>query len=178
MSLRTRGAVACAVVLLVAGCGDEPPEIDAPDLSAADASACRDLVAALPDELAGQERVDVTGDTEYGAAWGDPAIVLTCGVGRPDDFTDISTCASGVDRSTSTVVRVGKSRVQNVRNASFMTPNSDAERRNTSTETTRSNDDPALANARCTCSRTFRVWVATSPRAVGVTPLTYMSWPL
>ena len=98
VSLRTRGAVACAVVLLVAGCGDEPPAIDAPDLSAADASACRDLVAALPDELAGQERVDVTGDTEYGAAWGDPAIVLTCGVGRPDDFTDTSTCVQ-VDRT-------------------------------------------------------------------------------
>ena len=34
------------------------------------------------------------GDTEYGAAWGDPAIVLTCGVGVPSDFTDTSTCVA------------------------------------------------------------------------------------
>jgi hypothetical protein len=90
--LRTRGAVACAVVLLVSGCSDQAPEIDAPDLSAGDAAACRDLVDALPDVLDGHDRVDATGDTELGAAWGDPAIVLTCGVGRPDDFTDTSTC--------------------------------------------------------------------------------------
>ncbi|MGY2704267.1 DUF3515 domain-containing protein [Nocardioides sp. HB32] len=92
MSLRTRGVVACALVLLATGCDDSSPEIDAPDLSAADASACRDLVAALPKTLAGHDEVDVTGDAGYGAAWGDPAIVLTCGVGRPGGFTDTSTC--------------------------------------------------------------------------------------
>jgi hypothetical protein len=80
-------------VLLVAGCGGGGPvRIDAPQLSAADARACRELVADLPDTMAGHERREVTGDTEYGAAWGDPAIVLTCGVGVPSDFTDASTC--------------------------------------------------------------------------------------
>ena len=92
MSLRTRGAVACSLVLLTVGCSDSPPEIHAPELSAADAQACRDFVADLPDTLAGEESVEVTGDTEYGAAWGDPAIVLTCGVDQPSDFTDASTC--------------------------------------------------------------------------------------
>jgi Protein of unknown function (DUF3515) len=92
VSARTRGVVACAALLLVAGCSDEPPEIDAPDLSARDAAACRSFVEALPDTLAGHDRVEATGDTEYGAAWGDPAIVLTCGVGRPDALTDTSTC--------------------------------------------------------------------------------------
>ncbi|WP_395658379.1 DUF3515 domain-containing protein [Nocardioides sp.] len=93
MSLRTRGVVASALVLLATGCGGpDPVRIDAPDLSSEDAAACRDLVAALPDSLAGQDRVDVTGDTAYGAAWGDPAIVLTCGVGAPAGFTDSSTC--------------------------------------------------------------------------------------
>ena len=92
MSARTRGVVACAALLLAAGCGGEPPEIDAPDLSAADAAACRDLVGALPETLDGHDRVDATGDTDYGAAWGDPAIVLTCGVGEPADLTDASTC--------------------------------------------------------------------------------------
>lgn len=95
MSRRTRGVVACAagaLALLATGCSGTPPEIDAPDLSAADASACRDLVDALPQTLGGHDRVDATGDTEYGAAWGDPAIVLTCGVPQPPDFTDTSTC--------------------------------------------------------------------------------------
>jgi len=93
VSARTRGVVACALLLAITtGCSSDPPEIDAPDLSAADAAACRDLVDALPDTLAGQDRVDVTGDTSYGAAWGDPAIVLTCGVGEPADLTDTSTC--------------------------------------------------------------------------------------
>ena len=81
-----------AVLLAAAGCSSDPPEIHAAELSAADAQTCRDFVAGLPDTLAGQESVEVTGDTEYGAAWGDPAIVLTCGVGEPSDFTDVSTC--------------------------------------------------------------------------------------
>lgn len=91
-SLWTRGVVASAAFVLLAGCGDDAPEIHAPEMSDADAAACRDFVAGLPDTLAGEKAVDVTGDTEYGAAWGDPAIVLTCGVGTPSDFTDTSTC--------------------------------------------------------------------------------------
>ena len=91
MSRRTRGVVACALVLLAAGCSHGPPEIDAPELSAADAATCRDLVGALPDTLGGQDPVEATGDTDYGAAWGDPAIVLTCGVG-PVDLTDVPPC--------------------------------------------------------------------------------------
>ena len=82
-----------AVLLAAVGCGgDDPVRIDAPDLSTADAAACRELVAALPDTLNGHERVDVTGDTAYGAAWGDPATVLTCGVGEPEGFSDTATC--------------------------------------------------------------------------------------
>jgi len=61
-------------------------------MSDADAQACRDFVDLLPDTLAGQESVEVAGDTEYGAAWGDPAIVLTCGVEEPPEFEDTSTC--------------------------------------------------------------------------------------
>jgi hypothetical protein len=74
------------------GCSGDPVEIGAPELDAPAAQACRDLVDDLPDTLAGKGRRDVTGDTEYGAAWGDPAIVMTCGVGEPDGFTDTATC--------------------------------------------------------------------------------------
>ncbi|WP_345525028.1 DUF3515 domain-containing protein [Nocardioides endophyticus] len=91
MSLRTRGAVACAVLLLATGCSSTPPEIDGPDLPAAQDAACRALVAALPDTLVGEKAVEVTGATAYGAAWGDPAIVLTCGVVAVD-ISDVPQC--------------------------------------------------------------------------------------
>jgi hypothetical protein len=91
-SLWIRGVVACAAVPLLAGCTSGPVEIDVPHLSAADAKACRDLVDDLPDTMAGHDRREITGDTAYGAAWGDPAIVLVCGVDDPPSRTDTSTC--------------------------------------------------------------------------------------
>ena len=103
MSRRTRGVVAC-VVVLAAGAGllvwalrGGSPEIARPDLSAAQDSACRALVRDLPDTLVGEQSVAVTGATAYGAAWGDPAIVLTCGV-EPLDLGDAPRCvvADGV----------------------------------------------------------------------------------
>jgi len=39
----------------------------------------------VPDSLADQARRDVSG-SPYAAAWGDPAIVLRCGVPLPKDF--------------------------------------------------------------------------------------------
>jgi uncharacterized protein DUF3515 len=91
-SRRTRGVVACAAVLLATACSDGPPEIQVPELSAADAQTCRELIADLPATLAGEKQVEATGDTAYGAAWGDPAIVLTCGVG-PANLKDAPPCA-------------------------------------------------------------------------------------
>ncbi|MGZ4446210.1 MAG: DUF3515 domain-containing protein [Nocardioides sp.] len=97
MSLRTRGAVACALTTLIAGCssGDGRVEIDSPSLSAADATACRHLLAALPRDLAGQRTRAVSPDDALGAAWGDPAITLTCGVGVPTGFDRFSSCEVG-----------------------------------------------------------------------------------
>jgi hypothetical protein len=69
-----------ALASVAAACSGGPPEVDAPELSGADATACRALVGSLPDTLLDEKQVEATGDTEYGAAWGDPAIVLTCGV--------------------------------------------------------------------------------------------------
>ena len=56
-----------------------------------DGAVCH-LVAELPDSLAGQERRETTGDTAYGAAWGDPAIVVTCGVGEPAGYDLGASC--------------------------------------------------------------------------------------
>jgi uncharacterized protein DUF3515 len=69
----------------------DPPEIPEPDLPAQQAAACRALVDDLPATLAGETSVQVTGATAYGAAWGDPAIVLTCGVGKLD-LSDLPGC--------------------------------------------------------------------------------------
>ena len=87
-----------AAVLLTAACSAGPVEIDAPEQSATDPAGCARLIAALPGTLAGLEARETTGDTEYGAAWGDPAIVLTCGAGVPDEFDEFSACTdvSGV----------------------------------------------------------------------------------
>jgi hypothetical protein len=53
--------------------------IDGPVPSPAVAAQCSALVEALPDTVDGEHRRDVTPADGLGAAWGDPAIVLTCG---------------------------------------------------------------------------------------------------
>ena len=90
-----RGVAACAALLLLGGCA---VSVDAPDADAAIRSACKRYVAAVPDRMADQAQRDVD-DAERGAAWGDPAIVLTCGVGEPEGFTRVSACQNwnGVD---------------------------------------------------------------------------------
>jgi hypothetical protein len=46
---------------------------------------CAELVAALPDEIdPGVERREVTDGADRFAVWGDPVVVLECGVPRPD----------------------------------------------------------------------------------------------
>lgn len=73
-------------------------QVDSPTLDAAGAAACAALVDDLPDTLAGEERRMISPAAAYAGAWGDPAIVLTCGVEPPPDLTDTSECleANGV----------------------------------------------------------------------------------
>ncbi len=90
---RNAGAVLClAALLATAGCGDGPVPVDPPSVAGAEAADCSRLVESLPDTVSGQPRRDVEGGTPYAAAWGDPAIVLRCGVGTPEGFDDLSTC--------------------------------------------------------------------------------------
>ena len=105
MSLRTRGAVVSALsaclllVPVLASCSDTGPvSVDSPSVSDADRTACEAFLDDLPGTLAGQERRDVTPAHALGAAWGDPAITLTCGVSLPADFDRFATCeeANGV----------------------------------------------------------------------------------
>jgi hypothetical protein len=77
-------------VLLVAACSPGDVAIDAPALDAEEKAACAELVDALPARLVDQERRGP--DVAHGAAWGDPAVVLRCGVDEPAGFDELSTC--------------------------------------------------------------------------------------
>lgn len=104
--LAGRTATVC-LSLLLAGCSsaevDPPPDPPVtptvvppvilptvPALDQADQSACAALIAVLPDTLAGRPRVvsaaEPSGDTTGRTSYGDPAIVVICGVGAPDGF--------------------------------------------------------------------------------------------
>jgi hypothetical protein len=116
-----------AALLATSGCSGAVG-VDAPRLSGAAARDCRARVDALPDRVADLDRRDVDTGGGYGAAWGDPAIVLRCGVGRPAGFDAVSQCqtANGVDwfipddqlrgqRVDTTMTAVGRSRTVEVR---------------------------------------------------------------
>lgn len=84
-------ACLAAVAGLLAGCGG-PVEVAVPDLDAATEATCSALVAALPDRVDDAERTEIEPAGAPAAAWGDPAIVLRCGVPMPEEFDDYSTC--------------------------------------------------------------------------------------
>jgi hypothetical protein len=89
-----RGVVTCALAcLLLAACGSSKVPIEDHDLPGADRAACEALVDALPDTLAGELRRPVDPDDALGAAWGDPAYVLTCGVPEPTDYAPTAECS-------------------------------------------------------------------------------------
>jgi Protein of unknown function (DUF3515) len=89
--LTNPGAVAC-LVLWVSACAPGPVEVAAPEQSEPTTRACEELVDALPDEVDGVERREVEPDTGTTAGWGDPAIVLHCGVPEPPGFNELSAC--------------------------------------------------------------------------------------
>jgi Protein of unknown function (DUF3515) len=83
------GAVAC-----LAACSG-PVAVDDADLTPELADACHALIDSLPETVADQERRDVDG--HYGAAYGDPPIILRCGVDRPDQLMTICMKVEGID---------------------------------------------------------------------------------
>jgi len=54
---------------------------------------CTALLRALPDTVDGQSRRDVEPPQVLAAAWGDPAIVVRCGVPTPAALSPSSSCA-------------------------------------------------------------------------------------
>ncbi len=69
---------------MLAGCSSTP-HISAFTVAAGQHRACRTLLDALPSTVAGQAKRKSTG-SRYAVVYGDPAIVIRCGVGRPPGF--------------------------------------------------------------------------------------------
>jgi len=73
-------------------------DVDPPEPDKADTMACRRFLDDVPDIVADQPRRETEPADTLARAWGDPAIVLTCG-GPPVELSDTSSCLTvdGVD---------------------------------------------------------------------------------
>ena len=81
------GAVADVSGTTSAPRGDLPPvEVDTPEVTPAADLACPVLMGQLPLELAGETSRMVASDSPFAYAWGDPAVVLVCGVAPPAGY--------------------------------------------------------------------------------------------
>jgi hypothetical protein len=83
------GAVAC--LLLLSACS-HLITVDSPALTGSAAADCRALIEALPRHVDNLPRRVVHPAGGYAAAWGDPPIVLTCGVPRPKGLDRFASC--------------------------------------------------------------------------------------
>jgi uncharacterized protein DUF3515 len=81
------GVVAQVLLLgsCLSACGGDAVHVDRFPVSASGHSTCQKLLSALPGKVADQPQRSVDGST-FAAAWGDPAIVLRCGVPLPKSF--------------------------------------------------------------------------------------------
>jgi hypothetical protein len=84
--------MAGVLLVLLAGCGAGPVSTQPPRPSGAAAAACRALVDDLPDTVQNQDARPVEPPDALAAAWGDPPILLRCGVKRPARLRPSSPC--------------------------------------------------------------------------------------
>jgi hypothetical protein len=78
-------AVGClSATAVYALSADGSTEVAAPSPSERAAGVCRKLHSALPAAVDGLTRHSVVPSSALTAGWGDPTVVLRCGVGRPD----------------------------------------------------------------------------------------------
>ena len=78
------------VVCALTACG--PVEVDVPDVSGGDQGACEAFAADLPSTLMDEEEVEIEPADAPAAAYGDPPIVVRCGVGEPEGFGKGAQC--------------------------------------------------------------------------------------
>ncbi|POX55177.1 DUF3515 domain-containing protein [Streptomyces sp. Ru71] len=87
---RPFGLPALVLLLAAAGCSfaDDSASVAVPSPGAKAAALCRELDRALPAEVDDQDRRDPDPASPLTAGWGDPAIILRCGVERPAKMND------------------------------------------------------------------------------------------
>lgn len=87
---RPFGLLAPALLIAVAGCSsaDGGATVAAPSPDARTAKVCRELHRVLPQKLDGRSRNDPEPRSAFTAGWGNPAIILRCGVVRPPKMVD------------------------------------------------------------------------------------------
>ena len=90
--LLTLAGVLGLAASLVSGCGKDPVSIPTLRLTAATQAQCQRLTDALPDTLADQDRRKTQPAAALAGAWGDPPLVVQCGVPRPRELTRLSQC--------------------------------------------------------------------------------------
>jgi hypothetical protein len=92
-----RWLAAVAALPALVACGG-PVEVDVPELDAAEREVCAAFAADLPASLAEQDVVEIEPADAPAAAYGDPPIVVRCGVGEPAGWSLASSCeiAEGV----------------------------------------------------------------------------------
>ncbi|MFE2415029.1 MULTISPECIES: DUF3515 family protein [unclassified Kitasatospora] len=79
-------ALTCTVVVLL-GSWSGPADIEVPTPTGKAAGYCRNLAAALPQELLGHARKDPSPSSPYVAVWDtSPRTVLRCGIDRPEEL--------------------------------------------------------------------------------------------
>lgn len=76
---------------LLTGCGSGAVDVPRFRVTAAGHDGCAQLLKSLPKKVADQTQRRTTGSV-YAAAYGDPAIVLRCGVEKPADETPTAIC--------------------------------------------------------------------------------------
>ena len=82
--------VLAAVLITATGCSsaDDNARAAVPGPGAEVTELCRNLDKTLPSEVDGQDRRDPEPASALTAGWGDPAIILRCGVARPAKMND------------------------------------------------------------------------------------------
>jgi hypothetical protein len=87
---RPLGLPALVLLITVAGCSsaDDSASAAVPSPGAGVAKLCRELDRVLPSKVDDQDRRDPEPASALTAGWGDPAIILRCGVERPAKMDD------------------------------------------------------------------------------------------
>jgi hypothetical protein len=85
------GVAVLAAILFAVWHDDRADEATVPSDPAIEAT-CKDLLSRLPDTVAGQRESDVSDPDTAVKTWGEPPIVLRCGVSKPAALSPTSQC--------------------------------------------------------------------------------------